>query len=184
EQDGVQGRLRLDPGRGGLHRLGPADLRAVPGDHGVQRHVLRLERGHLDAAPGEPAADPRGDRALARLRRGARDQQPLHGIRPPAPATSSPFTASAPQCPRPPALSPRPPPSPRDQRPLPRGRPPAPATSGPSTAPAPQRPRPAARSCRPAAVPAANRPFMPPPAVPAANCPFMRLPYVMNVTTI
>ncbi len=79
EQHRVQCRLGLDARRGGLHRLGPADLRAIPGDHRVQRHVLRLERGHLDAAPGQPAADPRGDRALARLRRRPGDQDPLHG---------------------------------------------------------------------------------------------------------
>src|SRR5262249_56618528 len=36
------------------------------------------ERRHLDAVPGEPAADPRGDRALASLRRRPRDQEPFH----------------------------------------------------------------------------------------------------------
>jgi hypothetical protein len=41
--------------------------RAVPGDHRVQRHVLRLERGHL--GPGRRAADPAVTALLPALRR-------------------------------------------------------------------------------------------------------------------
>ena len=34
----------------GLRGLGPADLAAVGGDGGVERHVLRLERRHPEPA--------------------------------------------------------------------------------------------------------------------------------------
>jgi hypothetical protein len=58
EQHRVHRGFWLHPGGSGLHRLGAADLRAVGGDGGVQRHVLRLERRHLHAAAGQPAAQP------------------------------------------------------------------------------------------------------------------------------
>ena len=48
-----------------LHGLGPPDLGTVEGHHGVVRHVLRLERRHADALPGQPAADAGGEKALA-----------------------------------------------------------------------------------------------------------------------
>ncbi len=47
EQHRVHQRRRLHPGGLCLHRLGPADLRPLPGDERVQRHVLRLERRDL-----------------------------------------------------------------------------------------------------------------------------------------
>jgi hypothetical protein len=68
EQHRVHPRLGLDARRGGLHHLGPADLRAVAGDERVQRHVLRLERGDPHPLPGQPAAQAGSDHALARIR--------------------------------------------------------------------------------------------------------------------
>src|SRR6266542_3304371 len=71
---------RHQPARRGLHRLCPADLAvaAVGAEHNrrVVRHVLRLERCHLDAEPVEPTADAGGEDALAGIGRGTGDQQP------------------------------------------------------------------------------------------------------------
>ena len=44
-----------------LQRLGAADLAAIDGDRRVERHVLRLERRNAHAAPGQYAADCRGE---------------------------------------------------------------------------------------------------------------------------
>ncbi len=75
EQHRVHRRLRLDAGGRGLHRLGAADLGPAGGYGGVQRHVLRLERGHPHALPGQPPAQSGGKDALAGVRRGSRDEQ-------------------------------------------------------------------------------------------------------------
>ncbi len=72
EQDGVHVGRRLDAAGGGLGGLRPADLGAVGGDVGVERHVLRLERRDPHALAGQPPADPGGDDALARRRRWSR----------------------------------------------------------------------------------------------------------------
>jgi hypothetical protein len=82
EQHRVHVRDRLDARRGGLHDLRAADLGAVRGHEGVQRHVLRLEGRHLHALPGEPPAQPGDQHALARIRPGPGDQQrPFHCCR-------------------------------------------------------------------------------------------------------
>ena len=78
EQHRVHQRGRLHAGGLRLHGLGPADLGALPRDEGVQRHVLALERSDAHPLPDQPAADPRRDHALARVRAGAGHQQPPH----------------------------------------------------------------------------------------------------------
>ena len=57
-----------------LQRLGAADLAAVGGDRGIVRHVLRLERAHLEPAVGESAAEAGDDQRLADI--GARSHGP------------------------------------------------------------------------------------------------------------
>src|SRR5262249_52416 len=90
------------------------------------------------------------------------------------PATSSPFTASAPQRRRPAALSRRPPPSVPAHPPLHPLPPPAPPTRAPSTASAPPSPRPGPPPRRPPPSARAQRPFQgAPPPVPATSSPFM-----------
>src|SRR5690606_21538036 len=84
--------LGLHAGGGGLHRLGPADLRAVRGDHRVQRHVLGLERRHFDALSRQPTTDARGDDALTGVRRRAGDEQAVH---PTTTATATATTSAA-----------------------------------------------------------------------------------------
>jgi hypothetical protein len=82
EQHRVHVGGRLDARRGRLHRLGAADLGAVQRHEGVQRHVLRLERRHLHALPGQPPAQPGYQHALSRVRTRPGDQQrPLHACR-------------------------------------------------------------------------------------------------------
>ena len=82
EQDRVHVGGRLDARRGRLHRLSPADFGPVQGHERVQRHVLRLERRHLHALPGQPPAQPGDQHALARVRPRPGDQQrPSHGCR-------------------------------------------------------------------------------------------------------
>ena len=82
EQHRVHVGGRLDARRGRLHRLGTADLGAVQRHERVQRHVLRLERRHLHALPGQPPAQPGHQHALARVRTCPGDQQrPSHGCR-------------------------------------------------------------------------------------------------------
>ena len=79
EQHRVHVGDRLDARRGGLHGLRAADLGAVHRDERVQRHVLRLERRHLHALPGQPPAQPGHQHALARVRTRPGDQQrPSH----------------------------------------------------------------------------------------------------------
>ncbi|CAB5603692.1 Uncharacterised protein [Pseudomonas aeruginosa] len=75
EQHRVHVGVRRQPAGLGLDRLGAADLAAVGGDRAVQRHVLRLERHHRDAAPGQPAAQRGHQGALAGVRGGALDHQ-------------------------------------------------------------------------------------------------------------
>ena len=82
EQHRVHVGGRLDAGRGRLHGLGPADLGTVQGHERVQRHVLRLERRHLHALPGQPPAQPGDQHALASVRtRPGHQQRPSHGCR-------------------------------------------------------------------------------------------------------
>ena len=70
------------PRRPRLHGLGAADLAAVDRDGGIVRHVLRLERRNLQAAPHQRAREPRDDRRLAGIGAGGLDHQrggrPLH----------------------------------------------------------------------------------------------------------
>ena len=75
EQHRVHPRVGLQARGRGLHGLRSPDLRAVGGDEGVQRHVLGLERGHAHAPPGQPAAQPGREHALARVRGRARHQK-------------------------------------------------------------------------------------------------------------
>jgi hypothetical protein len=75
EQHRVHPRVRLDARRRCLHGLGPADLRAIGGDEGVEGHVLGLERGDANALPGQPAAQPGHDHALPRVGAGPGDQE-------------------------------------------------------------------------------------------------------------
>ena len=58
-----------------LHRLGAPDLAAVDRDGGVVRHVLRLERRHLQAAPHQQPRQARDDRRLAGIGAGRLDHQ-------------------------------------------------------------------------------------------------------------
>ena len=75
EQHRVHMDRRRPPRRPRLKRLGPADLAAVGGDRGVVRHVLRLERCHLEPAPDERPAEPGDDHRLADMAAGALDHQ-------------------------------------------------------------------------------------------------------------
>ncbi len=54
-----------------LQRLGAADLAAIGRHRGVVRHVLRLERPHLQALPREGAAEPGDHQRLADVGSGA-----------------------------------------------------------------------------------------------------------------
>ncbi len=71
EEDRVHGDLGLGAGGDGLEPLGPAYLAAAGRDHGVQRHVLALERRHRDAVAGEQAAQAGDDGGLAGVGRRA-----------------------------------------------------------------------------------------------------------------
>ena len=75
DQDRVHRGLGLDPGRRRLHGLRASDLRAARRDDGVQRHVLRLERRHRDAAAAQPATEPGRHDGLARVGVRAADEQ-------------------------------------------------------------------------------------------------------------
>ena len=61
EQDRVHGRVRLDPGRLRLHHLGTPHLQPVPGDKGIERHILGFKGGHavsiLTEHPAESACE-------------------------------------------------------------------------------------------------------------------------------
>jgi hypothetical protein len=59
----------------GLDHLGAAHLAAVPGDEGIERHVLRLERRHAHAVLQEDPAEGRREHTLARVGTGALDHQ-------------------------------------------------------------------------------------------------------------
>ena len=65
EQDGVHRRLGGDAAGLRLQRLGSSNLKAMGCDGRVERHVLRLERGHRKAVLGKDAAQACGDEALA-----------------------------------------------------------------------------------------------------------------------
>src|SRR5262249_33610031 len=86
----------------GLHRLRPADLAAVGGHVGVQRHVLRLEWRNPPPFVAEDATERRNQHGLAdvggRPLQHERPRSPLHRKRPPtswAPATTPPVRAAA-----------------------------------------------------------------------------------------
>ena len=70
------------PRRPRLHGLGAADLAALDRHGGIVRHVLRLERRHLQAATHQRPRKPRDDRRLAGVGAGGLDHQrgrrPLH----------------------------------------------------------------------------------------------------------
>ena len=66
---------RRHPRRARLQRLGAADLAAVDRHRGIVRHVLRLERRHLQAAPHQRARQARDDHRLADIGAGALDHQ-------------------------------------------------------------------------------------------------------------
>src|SRR5258707_15727931 len=86
EQDRVHRRLELDPGRGRLDGLRTADLAAVARHDGVERHVLRLERGDAYPLSREPAAEPGGEHRLAGVGVGAAHED--RALPAPAPAQS------------------------------------------------------------------------------------------------
>ena len=65
QQDRVHVDGGLDAGGGRLHGLRPADLAAVRGHGGVERHVLRLERRHAVAGAREDSTQGGGEQALA-----------------------------------------------------------------------------------------------------------------------
>ena len=73
EQDGVHAHVRQDPGRLGLHDLGPAHLQALLRDIGIEGHILGLEGGHPEAVLAEDPAQARGQKALARIGHGSLD---------------------------------------------------------------------------------------------------------------
>ena len=65
DQDRVHIHMRLQPGGGGLHGLGAADLAAI-GTHGsIVGHILRFERGNLDAATGVAVTQRRDEQAFS-----------------------------------------------------------------------------------------------------------------------
>ena len=68
EQDRIHVGVRREAGSLRLKRLGAADLAAVGRDCAVERHVLRFERHHGDAAAPEHPGQPCNQRALARVR--------------------------------------------------------------------------------------------------------------------
>ena len=82
QQHRVHVHARRHPRRPRLHGLGAADLAALDRDGGIVRHVLRLERRHLQAAPHQRAREPCDDRRLAGIGAGGLDHQrgrrPLH----------------------------------------------------------------------------------------------------------
>ena len=84
-----QHRVHVDAGRhprgARLQRLRPADLAAVGGHRRVVRHVLRLERPHVEAAIGEGARQPGHDQRLADIRAGALEHDGAGGHAPRVP---------------------------------------------------------------------------------------------------
>ena len=69
----------LDAAGARLQRLRPADLAAIGGYRGVVRHVLRLERPHLQPAPGKGARHPGQQQRLADIRPGPLQHQRQRG---------------------------------------------------------------------------------------------------------
>jgi hypothetical protein len=65
QQDRVHIAGRGDAAGARLQGLRAADLAAIDGDRGIVRHVLRLERAHLETAPGEGAPEAGDDQRLA-----------------------------------------------------------------------------------------------------------------------
>jgi hypothetical protein len=90
-------RVHVDAGRHAgrqrLKRLGAADLAAILGDGGVVRHVLRLERPHLQPAADERARQPGDDQRLADVGAGALEHQRPRGHQNSTPACA--FTPAA-----------------------------------------------------------------------------------------
>ena len=66
------------PAGAGLQGLRPADFATILGDGGVVRHVLRLERRHLDAATSRGAAQPGHQHRFADIRAGPLDHERGH----------------------------------------------------------------------------------------------------------
>ncbi len=75
QEDRVHLHRRLDARGLRLRGLSPADLAAVGGDRGVERHVLRLERRHPETGAREDATEGRREQALAHARRRALQHQ-------------------------------------------------------------------------------------------------------------
>ena len=75
EQDRVHVDRWRQPRGTCLQGLGATDLATALGDRGVVRHVLRLERRHLQPAPHERPAEPRHQHRLADVAAGALDHQ-------------------------------------------------------------------------------------------------------------
>ena len=73
EQNRIHAHIRVEPARLRLHRLGAADLAAVRGDEGVQRHVLRLEGGDRESVLQQGAAESGRQNALSRVGGGSLD---------------------------------------------------------------------------------------------------------------
>ncbi len=88
EQHRVHPHVGLDAGRTRLQPLGDADLPAVD-DAGVVRHVLGLERRHVDALAGEPPAQRGDEPALPGARRAAEHHQRAHQVPKPNPRSGA-----------------------------------------------------------------------------------------------
>ena len=73
EQNRVHAHVRLQAGRHGLHRLGPADFVPVPGHIGIEGHILCLE----GRAP-EPVLPENAQKGCAENALAYRGRRPLH----------------------------------------------------------------------------------------------------------
>ena len=82
QQHRVHVNARRHPRRPRLHGLGAADLAALDRHGGIVRHVLRLERRHLQTTPHQRTGEPCDNRRLAGIRAGGlnhqRGRRPLH----------------------------------------------------------------------------------------------------------
>src|SRR5699024_2684192 len=61
----------LHPRRLRLHHLGPPHLKPVPGDEGVERHILRFKGRHAETVLLQHPAQSSRQNALARIGHGA-----------------------------------------------------------------------------------------------------------------
>ena len=75
EQDRIHPHVGIEAARFGLYRLRPADLAAVGRHIGVERHILRLERGDAPAVLQQNPAERGGQDALARVGAGPLQHQ-------------------------------------------------------------------------------------------------------------